>query len=111
LFRFCSALFRSRAALAAENLFLHKQLALFQEREKKTKAATAADRFVVLQALSAFRLAQRIGYRQTSHSDWLASSGIPPVLALEVKTCRKTTSSGRRDTLDPSHGSRKPDLG
>jgi putative transposase len=45
-FRFCGGLFRSRAALAAENLFLRKQLALFQEREKKAKATTAADRFV-----------------------------------------------------------------
>jgi putative transposase len=30
----------------AENLFLRKQLALFQEREKKAKATTAADRCV-----------------------------------------------------------------
>jgi putative transposase len=45
-FRFCGGLFRSRAALAAENLFLRKQLALFQEREKKAEATTAADRFV-----------------------------------------------------------------
>jgi putative transposase len=44
---FCAALFRSRTALAAENLFLRKQLALFQEREKKATRATAADRFVL----------------------------------------------------------------
>jgi hypothetical protein len=31
----CSTLFRSRAALAAENLFLRKQLALYKEHEKK----------------------------------------------------------------------------
>jgi hypothetical protein len=30
---------------------------------------------------------------------------------LEVKTSRQTTSSGRGETLDPPHGSRKPDLG
>jgi len=40
-FRFCAALFRSRTALAAENLFLRKQLVLFQEREKKAKAVSA----------------------------------------------------------------------
>ena len=34
---FCGALFRTRAALAAENLFLRKQLALFEEREMKAK--------------------------------------------------------------------------
>jgi hypothetical protein len=44
---FCAALFRNRTALAAENLFLRKQLALFQEREKRAKATTAADRFIL----------------------------------------------------------------
>jgi hypothetical protein len=37
--------FRSRKAPAAENLFLRKQLALFQEREKRARPKTAADRF------------------------------------------------------------------
>ena len=44
---FCAAGLRSRTALAAENLFLRKQLALFQEREKKAAATTAADRFIL----------------------------------------------------------------
>jgi hypothetical protein len=43
---FCAGLFRSRKALAAENLFLRKQLALFREREKRAGPTTAADRFV-----------------------------------------------------------------
>ncbi len=43
---FCAALFRSRTALAAENLFLSKQLALFQERQKRARPTIAADRFV-----------------------------------------------------------------
>ncbi|HEX4165577.1 MAG TPA: hypothetical protein VHZ55_08885, partial [Bryobacteraceae bacterium] len=46
----CSSLFanigRRRLALAAENLFLRKQLALFREREKKALPTTPADRFV-----------------------------------------------------------------
>jgi hypothetical protein len=41
---FCAALFRNRRALAAENLFLRKQLALFQEREKRARPRTTADR-------------------------------------------------------------------
>jgi len=41
-----SALFRSRTAVVADNLFPRKQLALFQEREKKVKATAAPDRFV-----------------------------------------------------------------
>src|SRR5690242_6890862 len=44
---FCAAGLRSRTALAAENLFLRKQLALFREREKKAAATRAADRFVL----------------------------------------------------------------
>jgi hypothetical protein len=37
---------RRRLALAAENLFLRKQLALFWEREKKAMPTTPADWFV-----------------------------------------------------------------
>ena len=40
---FCAAGLRSRTALVAENLFLRKQLALFNEREKKAKPTTSAD--------------------------------------------------------------------
>jgi transposase InsO family protein len=43
---FCGALLCSHTALAAENLFLRKQLALFQEHEKRAAPTTAADRFV-----------------------------------------------------------------
>jgi hypothetical protein len=41
-----SPLPHSRSPCGAKNLFLLKQLALFQEREKTAKAKTAADRFV-----------------------------------------------------------------
>ena len=44
---FFTALLRTRASLAAENLFLRKQLALFQERETKAKATNVADRLVL----------------------------------------------------------------
>src|SRR3954453_19301361 len=43
---FFGAVWRRRTALAAENLFLRKQLCLFREREKKAMATTPADRFV-----------------------------------------------------------------
>jgi putative transposase len=43
----CAAGLRNRAALAAENLFLRKQLDLFQDRQKKAAPTTAADRFVL----------------------------------------------------------------
>ena len=43
---FLAGIWRRRRSLAAENLFLRKQLALFREREKKAALTTAADRFV-----------------------------------------------------------------
>ena len=43
---FFTALWRRRTALAAENLFLRKQLALFREREKKAMPTTPANRYV-----------------------------------------------------------------
>src|SRR4051812_4411594 len=43
---FFAAVWRRRTALAAENLFLRKQLALFREREKKAMPTTPGDRFV-----------------------------------------------------------------
>src|SRR3954451_16215261 len=43
---FFAAVCHRRKAVAAENLFLRKQLALFREREKKAMPTTPADRFV-----------------------------------------------------------------
>src|SRR5690242_10862706 len=43
---FFAGLWRRHTALAAENLFLRKQLTLFREREKKAMRTTPADRFV-----------------------------------------------------------------
>ena len=53
LVRFLALCLRSRAALAAENLFLRKQLALLEERKTQPRRATDAVRFV-MSALSRF---------------------------------------------------------
>jgi putative transposase len=45
--RFLALCLRSRAALAAENLVLRKQLALFEERKVPPHRATDAGRFVM----------------------------------------------------------------
>ena len=45
--RFLALCLRSRAALAAENLFLRKQLALFEERKAQPHRANDAVRFVM----------------------------------------------------------------
>ena len=108
---FCAAFFRSRTALAAENLFLRKQLALFQEREKRAKPTTAADRFVFSKlarffdwrsALVIVKPATLIGWHRAA---------FPEILAFEVETGREAASLSRGETLDPPDGGREPDLG
>jgi hypothetical protein len=96
---------RSRAALAAENLFLRKQLALFQERERRAVPTTAADRFAGLTITKAPRQWKKRARLDNTHVDRLASSCVPPFLALEVETSRKTADLGRRTALDSSNGS------
>jgi putative transposase len=51
---FCLNL-RSSAALAAENLFLRKQLALYVERRKKPRRATDSARFTLAQLARFFK--------------------------------------------------------
>src|SRR2546426_11333027 len=46
---FCRLCLRFPAALAAENLFLRKQLGLYVERKKKSRRATDAVRFTLAQ--------------------------------------------------------------
>ena len=38
---------RSSSAIAAENLFLRKQLAMYVERKQKPRRATDSDRFIL----------------------------------------------------------------
>jgi len=48
LLRFVRILFARRATLIAENLFLRKQLALFQERKVKPRRTTASARLILI---------------------------------------------------------------
>jgi putative transposase len=99
---FCAALFRSWRALAAENLFLRKQLALFQEREEKATRTTAADRFILAElarffdrrsALVIVKPATRIGWhRPACHRFWRWKSravGRPQVSAKVRRLIRR----------------------
>src|SRR5690242_16185100 len=69
---------RRRLALAAENLFLRKQLALFWEREKNALPTTPADRFMFSKlarwfdwrsALIIVKPATLIGWHRTAFRD------------------------------------------
>jgi hypothetical protein len=110
-FSLCGALFRSRTALVAENLFLRKQLALFQEREKKAKATTAADRFVFSKLGRLFDWRNALVIVQPATLIRWHPGGILSILTLEIKTRRETVGSRPSETVDPSHGSGKADLG
>src|SRR5580704_15487787 len=61
--------FRSRTQLAAENLFLRKQLALFQERKIKPRRADDSTRWVVATSQLVFCVARRADERETRYSD------------------------------------------
>jgi hypothetical protein len=83
---------RSRAHLAAENLFLRKQLALYVERHVKPRRAD--DARIALVALS-----RLIDWRQlltvvrpNTLIRWHRKK-VPVVLAMEVKTSWATTSA------------------
>src|SRR5437016_2703053 len=88
---------RCPAALAAENLFLRKQLALYQERQVTPGHATAyhgcyPPRPALARAL--VRLASGAGGGATRDVSPLASAGIPPVLAVEVPIRTPTDPCG-----------------
>src|SRR3954466_9760686 len=99
---FFAAVCHRRKALAAENLFLRKQLALFREREKKAMPTTPADRYVLSKLARWFDWRSAFADRPTSHFDQLASQRIPPFLALEIETGREATSDGRSPGFDPA---------
>jgi hypothetical protein len=102
---------RSRAHLAAENLFLRKQLALYLERQVKPHRADEATR-ITLVALSPF-----VDWRQsadrceTGDSHSVASKGIPVVVALQIAGTRPATDSGGSTAVDRHDGGRESDLG
>jgi putative transposase len=52
--RFLGSVLQSRSALAAENLFLRKQLSLYQERQVRPRRATDATRLIMVLAARLF---------------------------------------------------------
>ena len=59
--RFLRLCLRLAPVLAAENLFLHKQLALYQERQARPKRANAATRMLPLLIEMRMGRAHRLG--------------------------------------------------
>src|SRR5215467_10520201 len=96
---------RSRRALAAENLFLRKQLDLFQERKVKPHRAHDSTRLimVILGRMFSWRDA---GERQTRYLPPLAPQGIPSLLALEIPAGRQTANPHASAQTHPRDGRR-----
>ena len=76
---------RSRRALAAENLFLRKQLALFQERKVKPRRANDSIRWLMATLSRIFEWRDVLpNVKVDTH--WLASQRVPAFLALKSKS-------------------------
>ena len=98
-------------AVAAENLFLRKQLGLFVERKIKPRRATDAIRFTLARLSRLFDWRNALHRRQTRLIDPLASERIPAVLEMEVSATRPTSRSRRTPKAHCRDGNEQPDLG
>ena len=106
-----SAAVRSHAQLAAENLFLRKQLALYVERQAKPRRADDATRMALVMLSRLIEWRRPVDRRQAGHAHPMASKGFPVVLALEIKTARPAAIAGRPATADRGHGDGESHVG
>ena len=83
LLRFLVFSLRSESSLAAENLFLRKQLAFYKERRIRPRRTSHPAR-LTLMAQPPVQLAQRIDGGDAQNLHWLAPQGLPAFLASEM---------------------------
>jgi hypothetical protein len=79
-------LVRRRKAIAAENLFLRRQLALYQERKVRPRRIDRATRIRLALLSKIIQLPRCARCGSTEDVDWLASSRVSTSVALEIKT-------------------------
>ena len=99
-----------RAQLAAENLFLRKQLALYQERRVKPRRPDPATRVILVLLSRLLDWRSLLTVVQPDTLDPVASSGLAAPLAVEVAARTAADSEGRAAT-HREHGPGEPDLG
>ncbi len=102
--RFIRLSLRPHCALAAENLFLRKQLALFLERKVKARRASDASLAHSGIALPFVCMATSSDYRPAGHFHPLASERLSAVLEVEIETPRTAASSCRTTETDCRDG-------
>jgi hypothetical protein len=105
LVRFLKATLRSQAALAAENLFLRKQLALYRERHVKPRRASDPLRLALVLLARCFPWREALIIVQPATLVRLS-----PCLALAV-AARPATAAGGVAAAGLRDGARQPDLG
>jgi hypothetical protein len=84
ILRFLKAALRSRSSLVAENLFLRKQLAFYEEREVKPRRLTDAARIALVFWSCWLDWKQALTIVQPETTDSVAPSRVQAVLAVEV---------------------------
>ena len=96
---------RSRTALAAENLFLRKQLAFYQERKVAPRRFDNVSRFILVLLSCVFAWKSALVNVTPKNIHRLASSGLSAVLAMEV-TARPATDTDGTTRTHPKDGAR-----
>ena len=91
LIPFLTVVFRSRTSLIAENLFLRKQLACYQEHKRKPQLLTDAARWSLVLWSRVFDWRSALVIVKPDTSDRLASQRFQTILGLQVSP-RPTTS-------------------
>jgi len=99
--RFIRLSLQPRCTLAAENLFLRKQLALYLKRHVGPRRPRAADPGNAFQTLS---LATGSYYRQAGHIHRLASARLSTVLEAEIAAPRAASYPCRTPETDNGNG-------
>jgi hypothetical protein len=107
--RFLCLCLRPSPMLAAGNLFLCKQLSLYQERHLKPRLATDAARFTLVWLARGFDWRQALLW-PTRNVSPPASPGIPVVLAMEIPGGTPIDSCGPA-SAHPLHRPRQPVIG
>ena len=87
-------LLRPQSALAAENLFLRKQLAMFQERKTKPRRPDTPIRIALVLLSRIFNWRDALVVVQPQTLIPMAPSGLSPILAMEITTRATTNTRG-----------------
>jgi hypothetical protein len=104
-------LFRSRASVIVENLFLRRQLALYQERKTRRHRPNSRHEIRLGDPEPILPLGERSGDCEAGYFRPLAQSGIPSLLALEVSSRRSSSATQEPALNHHDDGAGESELG